>query len=62
MLDKLSSGDFAPYLNQTFRIHLPAGEPLAATLIQVAESSSHSSHADDPARRRPFSIILRSLP
>lgn len=55
MLDKLSSADFSPHLNQTFRLH--AGElTLEIELISVEERGAAYS---PNAQRKPFSIIFR---
>ena len=54
MLDKLTSADFSPHLNQTFRIR--AGElTLEVELISVEERGA----AHSPNARKPFSIIFR---
>jgi hypothetical protein len=62
MLDKLTSADFSPYLNQTFYLHLESGEPLAAELIKVTDLGTGFPPGQEPARRRPFSIIFRCGP
>ncbi len=59
MLDKISSADFSPYLNQRFRIDPEASEPLDVELIEVSELGSASISSDDPEKRRPFSIVFR---
>ncbi len=52
VLDKLASSDFAPHLNQTFRIQLEGIEPIDLELVSVAEASS----ASQPKARHPFSL------
>ncbi len=59
MLDKISSADFSPYLNQRFRIDAGSSEPLDVELIEVSELSSASISSDEPEKRRPFSIVFR---
>ena len=59
MLDKLKSGDFTPYLNQKFRIHMASMEPLEVELIEVAEFGSDPVGDEASGQRRPFSIVLR---
>ena len=59
MLDSLKSTDFSPYLNQTFRIHIPSLEPLETTLIEVTELGPERSSDEASSKRRPFSIVFR---
>jgi hypothetical protein len=61
MLDKLTSGDFARYKNQEFRIHdaSDSTESLIAELIEVTELGTTNASGKGEATRRPFSIIFR---
>lgn len=59
MLDKLTSADFEPYLNQEFRIYYDEGAFVSAILTSVKDSPTLPIKAD---RRRGFSIIFRSGP
>lgn len=59
MLDKLSSRDFAPYLNQEFRIHLDSSRMLEAELVDVAELGSTSKRQPASTERPAFSIVFR---
>jgi hypothetical protein len=59
MLDKLTSGDFSPHLNEMFSICAEGIESFQAILIAVDEFGS-APHGDaETERRRPFSIVLR---
>jgi hypothetical protein len=58
VLDKLTSGDFVKYINETFRLKLEGSEPLEVELIQVTELGSDMEE-DKNRKRRPFSIIFR---
>lgn len=60
MLDKLTSGDFSRYLNQTFRIRAESREPLEAELIEVTELGPDPIPDEETSGRRPFSIVLRA--
>jgi hypothetical protein len=55
VLDKLTSADFAPYLEQIFRIHLDQGEVLPVELITVTELGVKPASE----MRQPYSIIFR---
>ncbi|HWQ11952.1 MAG TPA: hypothetical protein VNL77_04085 [Roseiflexaceae bacterium] len=67
MLDKLTSADFAPYLNQAFRLYpgpytpdgSPAGAPLPLELVSVTDLGDPPP-AGAPLRRRPFSLLFRA--
>jgi hypothetical protein len=59
MLDKLTSGDFAPYLNQEFRIYYDENAFVSAILTSVKDSPTPPIK---PGRRQGFSIIFRSGP
>jgi len=52
MLDQLGSTDFAPYLNQIFRLRLEGIEPLELELVQVAPAGQLAR----PGSREPFSL------
>lgn len=62
MLDKLTSADFRPFLNQTFLVHYGGETPWETTLIDVRDMPHQQAAGpdDDAARRQPFSILLRS--
>ena len=62
MLDKLTSGDFTPYLNQTFHIHVASTESLDAELIEVSELGAAPEADSQPAGRRAFSLVFRGSP
>ncbi len=59
MLDKLTSGDFSPHVNEMFSISAEGMEPFEATLIAVDELGSLPKADAETERRRPFSIVLR---
>lgn len=56
MLDRLTSADFKPYINQTFTVPLEGVEPIALELANVAELGSGG--AEPGPRRRPFSLLF----
>jgi hypothetical protein len=58
VLDKLTSEDFAKYINETFRLKLEGSESLEVELIQVTELDTEI-HNDENRKRRPFSIVFR---
>lgn len=51
-LHQLESIDFAPYLDQAFRVRLEGAEPIMLQLVRVEETG----HAMGPSVRRPFSL------
>ena len=56
MLDKLTSADFTPHVNDTFAVHYNEDEaPLTVELLEVNELKG-----EDDSKRRPFSLIFRS--
>ncbi len=55
LLDELTKDDFEPCLNQKFRIHLEAGEPIDTELVEVRGLVPPD---DDPDRRQPFSLVF----
>ena len=59
MLDKLTQDDFAPRLNETFRIHVEGREPIDTELTEVRGLVPPD---DDPDRRQPFSLIFEGPP
>jgi hypothetical protein len=59
MLEKLTSSDFSPHLNEIFSISAEGVEPFEATLIAVDELGSRPGGDSDSDRRHPFSIVLR---
>jgi hypothetical protein len=59
MLDKLTSGDFSPHLNEIFHIAAEGIEPFEAVLISVDELGSRPTVDTETERRRPFSIVMR---
>lgn len=62
-LAKLTSADFTPYLNQTFRIHVPSHDPIDVELSEVTELGSQTTaEVEASGRRRPFSIIFLGPP
>ena len=54
VLDKLASSDFAPHLNQTFRVRLDGVEPIDLELVNVTEAGS----ASRTEARNPFSLLF----
>jgi hypothetical protein len=56
MLDRLTSADFAPLLNQTFTIRLDGVDPIALELVSVTEPRVEDDGAGP--RRRPFSLLF----
>lgn len=59
MLDKLTSADFIPYLNQEFRIYYAEDEYLSVILTEVKESKMPPARPD---QRHGFSVIFQSGP
>jgi len=62
MLDKLKSGDFIPYINQKFHIHVASTRPLEAELIEVSELGAEPRADSQLAVRRAFSLVFRGPP
>lgn len=62
MLDKLTSADFRPYLDQAFLVEYGGDAPLETTLIEVRDLPQQQGELDndDAPRRGPFSIVLLS--
>lgn len=58
MLEKLTSSDFAPLLNQNFQISAEGMETVTAVLIDLTELGSEPGE-DDIANRRAFSLVFR---
>ena len=58
MLDKLTSADFTPLLQQSFQIHAEMIEPVTAELIEVTELGPEPEE-DGIVSRRAFSLIFR---
>jgi Domain of unknown function (DUF6916) len=56
MLDKLTSVDFNPYLNDTFTLTLPDGSQQALILVKITDLGEGQ---EETGRRRPFSLIFR---
>jgi hypothetical protein len=59
MLDKLTSADFSPHLNEIFQIHVESGKPVDAELIEVTVAGSWVDRGVSPAKRAPFSIVFQ---
>ena len=51
MLDKFTSADFAPLLNQAFRIFSEGMEPVTAVLIDISELGRAPEEGDIISRR-----------
>ncbi len=61
MLDKLTSADFLPYLNETFLIHFGEDEPWETELIEVSELKHQRAGTDEVGLdQQAFSIVFRS--
>ena len=58
VLEELTSQDFSPYLNQTFRLRGDAFGLLEAELIEVTDLPGDPADLKEGARRQPFSIVL----
>lgn len=58
MMEKLTSADFRPHLNQVFRICGGSSEALESELIEVDEMGP-GHRQGETAVRQPFSILLR---
>ena len=58
MLEKLTSADFGPYVNQTFSLQIGSAEPLGVELIDVSDLGTDGGW-DESSARRPFSIVFR---
>ena len=56
MLDRLTSADFAPYLNQIFTVRLDGVDSIALELVSVTEPRLEGD--GDGPRRRPFSLLF----
>jgi hypothetical protein len=57
----LQSSDFAPYLNQSFRIHVESAEPLQAELVEVTEKGSEVAGEKESSERKTFSVVFRCV-
>ncbi len=55
MLDKFSSADFSPHLNQKFNIHVEGSDPVEAELTEVSDLKSDTV---DSSKRQPFSLVF----
>jgi hypothetical protein len=62
MLDKLTSQDFLPYLNEEFRIEAGSGESREAELIEVTNLESAAARPEGTSSRSPFSVVFRCSP
>ena len=60
MLDKLTSADFTPHLNQKFHIHLEPSASLEVELIEVNLLGADPQHGEMVEKRRPFSLTFRA--
>ena len=58
-LASLSYADFAPYVNQQFRINVDSGAPIEAELISVTDLGHRPTAKKGDARQTAFSIVLR---
>ena len=58
MLEKLTSADFVPLLNQDFQIVAEGMEPVTAVLIDLTELGKEPTE-DDLVNRRAFSLVFR---
>lgn len=59
MLEKLTSADFAPHLNQPFALHYGGETPLDVELTTITDLSYKTASGGERAGRRPFSLIFR---
>ncbi len=62
MLNKLTSADFFPHLNQAFKIHYHSTKILDAQLIlevELIEVADYAERLAGPSKRPPFSILFR---
>ena len=62
MLNKLTSADFSPHLNQTFKIHYHSTKVLEVQLVlevELIEVAEYAGKSKRPSKRRPFSILFR---
>ena len=57
MLDKLTSADFSPHVNDKFRIHIEGSDSLEAELLEVTENKGSGKAEED--HRTPFSIVFQ---
>jgi len=63
MLNKLTSADFSPHLNQTFKIHYHSTKILEARLVlevELIEVTDYAGKLMGPSKRRPFTILFRA--
>ena len=62
MLNKLTSADFSPLLNQTFKIHYHSNKILEAQVVlevELVEVTDYAGKSVGPSKRRSFSILFR---
>ena len=59
MLEKLTSADFTPLLNQNFNISAEGMDSTTAVLIDLTELGQEPGE-DDIANRRAFSLVFRT--
>ena len=59
MLNQLKSSDFAPHLNQSFRLDYGGEEPLLLELMSVTLFGGSTEPVDAKGRRNPFTIVFR---
>lgn len=55
-LSKITSVDFAEYLDQPMDIHFSEAGPVAASVIKVTDLDNYS-----PLERRAFSVVLQTI-
>ena len=63
MLNKVTSADFFPHLNQAFKIHYRSTKILDAQLIlevELVEVAEYSENWAGLSKRQPFSILFRA--
>ena len=62
-LSTLTIADFQTHLNQTFRVHIPAIDPIDLELHKVSEMGRPMiAEAEADGRRRPFSLLFLGPP
>ena len=55
MLEKITAGDFLPFLNKVFKIYFDPASPSALELVEVSEKGEASAAGG----RQPFSLVFR---
>lgn len=60
MLERLSSKDFDPYLNQSFAVQVDQSAVLELDLIEITLLGLEPEAGEQTERRCPFSLVFRA--